>query len=67
MSGQTVSVGPGQKALSGSSGSLMQAPATPSDYPADPELEDILQENKPPSKRNQPNQQSNQPQNSETP
>ena len=38
VSGQTVSVGPGQKALSGSTGNLMQAPADPREYPTDPEV-----------------------------
>ena len=62
VSGQTVSVGPGQKALSGSTGSLMQAPASPSDYPKDPELEDVIQNNQPPSKRVDPTQPSAEPQ-----
>jgi len=53
VSGQTVSVGPGQKALSGSSGSLMQAPASPNEYPKDPELENIIEEKKSPSERTQ--------------
>ena len=53
VSGQTVSVGPGQKALSGSSGSLMQAPAGPNEYPKDPELEQNLEENKKPSERDE--------------
>ena len=52
VSGKTVSVGPGQKALSGSSGSLMQAPAGLNEYPKDPELEQNLEENKKPSERN---------------
>ena len=51
VSGQTVSVGPGQKALSGSSGSLMQAPASPNEYPQDPELETDIKEKKKPSER----------------
>ncbi len=54
VSGQTVSVGPGQKALSGSSGSLMQAPASPSEYPKDPEIEEIIEDKKPPSERTDP-------------
>ena len=53
VSGQTVSVGPGQKALSGSSGSLMQAPAGPDEYPKDPEFEQNLEENKKPSERDE--------------
>lgn len=39
ISGQTVSVGPGQKAISNALGNLMQAPAEPGDYPQDPEVE----------------------------
>ena len=53
VSGQTVSVGPGQKALSGSSGSLMQAPASPNEYPQDPELELEVEEKKKPSERDE--------------
>ena len=67
VSGQTVSVGPGQKALSSTSGSLMQAPATPSDYPIDPELEDVIQDSQQPSKRSEPNQSTIEPQKIETP
>ena len=59
VSGQTVSVGPGQKALSGSSGSLMQAPASPSDYPKDPEIEEIIEDKKPPSEKSGPSKSSN--------
>ena len=51
VSGQTVSVGPGQKALSGSSGSLMQAPANANEYPIDPELEQNIDQSKKPSER----------------
>ena len=53
VSGQTVSVGPGQKALSGSTGSLMQAPASPNEYPQDPELELEAEERKKPSERDE--------------
>jgi hypothetical protein len=53
VSGQTVSVGPGQKALSGSTGSLMQAPASPNEYPQDPELELEVEERKKPSERDE--------------
>ena len=67
VSGQTVSVGPGQKALSSTSGSLMQAPATPADYPTDPELEDIIQNSEQPSKSSEPNQPSSEPQKIDTP
>ena len=37
ISGQTVSVGAGQKAISNAMGSVMELPFTPDDYPADPE------------------------------
>ena len=39
ISGETVSVGPGQKAISNATGNLVQAPASPEDYPNDPEVE----------------------------
>ena len=67
VSGQTVSVGPGQKALSGSSGSLMQAPASPSEYPQDPELENIIEEKKPPSEKTDSSEPSNETQKTESP
>ena len=40
ISGETVSVGPGQKAISNATGNLVQAPASPEDYPDDPEVEE---------------------------
>ena len=40
ISGETVAVGPGQKAISNATGSLVQAPASPGDYPNDPEVEE---------------------------
>ena len=40
ISGETVSVRGGQKAVSNSSGSLIQAPASPKEYPNDPEIEE---------------------------
>jgi len=40
ISGETVSVGPGQKAISNATGNLVQAPASPEDYPNDPEVEE---------------------------
>ena len=67
VSGQTVSVGPGQKALSGSTGSLMQAPASPSEYPKDPELENIVEDKNPPSERNDPSESSTETQKTESP
>ena len=39
ISGQTVNVGPGQKAFSNATGDLVQAIASPTDYPQDPEAE----------------------------
>ncbi len=39
ISGETVSVGPGQKAISNATGNLITAPASPGDYPEDPEVE----------------------------
>jgi hypothetical protein len=39
ITGQTVNVGPGQKAISNAMGNLMQAPAAPGDYPEDPETD----------------------------
>lgn len=49
-SGQTVSVSAGQKAISDISGNVMQAPASPTDYPSDPESDEPTQE-EPPSER----------------
>ena len=46
-SGQTVSVGPGQKAVSNAVGNLVQAPATPGEYPPDPETTPYEQGPKP--------------------
>ena len=43
ISGQTVTVGPGQKAFSNSTGDLVQAVATPKDYPQDPEVEENIE------------------------
>ena len=40
ISGETVAVGPGQKAISNATGNLVQAPASPEDYPNDPEVEE---------------------------
>ena len=42
VSGQTVSVATGQKAVSNATGELMQAPASPSEYPLDPEIEENI-------------------------
>ena len=43
ISGQTVNVGPGEKAFSNATGDLVQAVASPKDYPQDPELEDNIE------------------------
>ena len=43
VSGETVSVSTGQKAVSNASGNLVQAPASPGEYPPDPEIEDIIE------------------------
>ena len=43
ISGQTVNVGPGQKAFSNATGDLVQAVASPTDYPQDPEIEDNIE------------------------
>ena len=48
--GQTVSVSAGQKAISDIAGNVMQAPASPTDYPSDPEA-DVPTEETPPSER----------------
>jgi len=37
ISGQSVVIGPGQKAISNAMGNVMELPFTPDDYPADPE------------------------------
>ena len=43
VSGEVVSVGAGQKAVSNASGNLVQAPSSPQEYPQDPEIEDIIE------------------------
>ena len=43
ISGQTVNVGPGQKAFSNAPGDLVQATASPTDYPQDPEVEQNIE------------------------
>ncbi|MEE2765863.1 MAG: FecR family protein [Candidatus Neomarinimicrobiota bacterium] len=47
ISGETVNVGPGQKAVSNATGNLMQAPAAPNEYPQDPETEPLRDEGLP--------------------
>ena len=41
VSGEVVNVGAGQKAVSNSSGNLVQAPSSLQEYPEDPEIEDL--------------------------
>ena len=43
VSGESVSVATGQKAVSNATGNLVQAPASPGEYPPDPEIEDVLE------------------------
>ena len=43
ISGETVSVSTGQKAVSNSTGNLLQTPALPSEYPPNPEIKDDIQ------------------------
>ena len=43
ISGQTVKVGPGEKAFSNATGDLVQAVASPKDYPQDPEFEENIE------------------------
>jgi len=43
VSGQTINVGPGQKAFSNATGDLVQAVASPKDYPDDPEINEIIE------------------------
>ena len=43
ISGQTVNVGPGEKAFSNATGDLVQAVASPKDYPQDPEFEENIE------------------------
>lgn len=44
ISGQTVSLGPGQMVLSTATGQLVSAPATPEEIPKDPEEEEVIEE-----------------------
>ena len=43
ISGEIVNVSTGQKAVSNATGDLVQAPASPGEYPPDPEVEDIIE------------------------
>jgi len=43
VSGETVNVAAGQKAVSNATGDLVQAPASPGEYPSDPEVEELVE------------------------
>jgi hypothetical protein len=43
VSGETVNVGAGQKAVSNATGDLVQAPASPGEYPSDPEVDELVE------------------------
>ena len=43
VSGETVNVAAGQKAVSNATGDLVQAPASPGEYPTDPEVEELFE------------------------
>ena len=59
VSGEVVSVGAGQKAVSNASGNLVQAPSSPQEYPQDPEIEDIIELEPEPEIDSQPNSEKN--------
>ena len=59
ISGQTVNVGPGQKAVSNTLGQLIPAPAQPGDYPEDPEGESPDQQEDQDQQDDKPEQQQN--------
>ena len=57
ISGATVNVGPGQKAVSNALGQLIPAPAEPGDFPEDPDGESSPEENEPEQQQNNNEQQ----------
>lgn len=59
VSGEVVSVGAGQKAVSNASGNLVQAPSSPQEYPQDPEIEDIIELEPEPEIDSQPKSEKN--------
>ena len=59
ISGMTVNVGPGQKAVSNALGQLIPAPAQPGDYPEDPEGESPDQQEQQEQQDDAPQQQQN--------
>ena len=57
ISGATVNVGPGQKAVSNALGQLIPAPAEPGDFPEDPDGESSPEQNAPEQQQNNNEQQ----------
>ena len=57
ISGATVNVGPGQKAVSNALGQLIPAPAEPGDFPEDPDGESSPEQNEPEQQQNKNEQQ----------
>ena len=57
ISGATVNVGPGQKAVSNALGQLIPAPAEPGDFPEDPDGESSPEQNEPGQQQNNNEQQ----------
>ena len=57
ISGATVNVGPGQKAVSNALGQLIPAPAEPGDFPEDPDGESTSEQNEPEQQQNNNEQQ----------
>ena len=57
ISGATVNVGPGQKAVSNALGQLIPAPAEPGDFPEDPDGESSPEQNDPEQQQNNNEQQ----------
>ena len=68
VSGQSVVIGAGQKAISNAMGNVMELPFTPDDYPSDPEgvQQEIETEQEPESEPEQPQQQRQESTNQET-
>jgi hypothetical protein len=68
VSGQSVVIGAGQKAISNAMGNVMELPFTPDDYPADPEgVQPVIEtEQEPESEPEQPQQQRQQSTDQET-
>ena len=62
ISGATVNVGPGQKAVSNALGQLIPAPAEPGDFPEDPDGESSPEQNESQEQQNNNNEQQREPQ-----